>query len=253
MAKTILFLCIMLFSFSIWASGPESFDHLLSYKSKNPPVSHPLVENMIVDSTNKASAHYSYNQQGQLVRSDYTSEGEKDGYTLYHYKNGVLLGQTLYNRNQEVVEKLFFTWNEQGQITRYEMQDPQGKVEMYWLFRYNARGLVSGKRMAENKVSESFVLEYQSNGNYIQKVYSANAEKLAEIHYIFENKKLKQKKQVSTGGKRQVDYIYNSQGHLIQMIFSSSNSENPSLKKIKTHVLKYSSRLQSYNLRYFAS
>lgn len=235
--KHIFFL--MFFSFSAWASGPESFDHLLAYKSKNPPSVHPLVENMIVESNNKASAYYSYNNKGQLLRSDYTREGAKDGYTLYHYKNDVLYGQTLYNQNGEMVERLFFTWDEQGRMTRYEMQNSKNEVEMYWLFRYNAKGLLSGKRMAENKVSESFVIEYQSNGNYIQKVYSGNTEKLAEIHYIFENQRLKQRKQFATGGNRQVDYIYNSKGQLIQMIFSASDNSSI-LKKIKTHVLQYS-------------
>lgn len=241
MVRSILFFLFLFSSFCtfLFAAGAESFDHLSIYKTNSPPSAHPVKETMMINSAIKATASYSYNSKNQLARCDYFRDGKQDGYTLYHYNEKGLNSQILYNQAGKIVEQIFFEVDDKDRVTRYEIRNEKNKLLLHWVFRYNNKGLTSGKRIVDKKVSESFVIDYQKNGDYVQKIYSENNERHGEIYYFFKDGKLFQRKQSLPTGKRQVDYVYNTKGQLTQMIFSASGEKDSVLKKVKVHLLEY--------------
>lgn len=234
------FACFLVFPFYfLHASGPETFDHMTIFKSKHPPVHHPSKEEMLIDNKLKASALYFYNTQNQLVKTEYLNAGAKDGYTIYNYNVNGLQSELLYNNAGNLVEKLVYILDKQGNILRYDIYNGKGELKLTWIFDYNKGKLIEGRRVADKKVSESFSVEYGKDGNKVQNVFSDN-EKMGEILYLYQGNKLKQRRQSFPNTNRQVDYFYNSQGQLTEMRFSSSEKNTANFKQVKTHVLKYS-------------
>ncbi|MDH5720442.1 MAG: hypothetical protein OEZ13_07430 [Spirochaetia bacterium] len=238
--KRLIFVFSLFLSFSALWAGPESYDHLDSFKKSSVAAKGPSEEKMETsDGKITAKAVYTYNNKGQLIRADYFADSKADGYTVYSYSNDGLSEEKLYDKKGSLIEIIKYKIKKDlVQSYKVTTTGNKNKVEVEWLFQYKDNKLAAGTRSVNKETSENFTLT-ENGHEKIQTIFNAQSEKMATIEYLFENGNLKSRVRKEITGVKKIDYVYDKKGRLIKMLFYDLLKGKEKL--VKTHSLKYSS------------
>jgi len=240
MKKIIIFYAIsLLFNGFIFSAGMEKYDHMDIYKGIKVNGKGPYQEN-VYDANEKeiAVAAYKYNENGQLIEALYTKNNANDGKTKYTYNEGLLQEEIIYNSENVMVEKLVYKYNK-GRLSGYTVSDSNGKEVLRWQYSYKNNKISSGIRFIEKEITEKFTVQYEKNGNSVYQIYYPNDEKAGTIETYFNKENIVKREKVDVTGKYIINYRYDNENRLLEMVFYEKEKKGETMVLQKTHKLIY--------------
>jgi len=220
-------------------AGPERHDHLGRYKKNNVKQIGPKQELVYKNGKLVASANYSYNNKNQLIKINYSRVNKSNGYTTLTYNHLGLIKENTYDNSGVINEEVVYKLNKKGFVIAYNVTDYQMNQNILWTFKYNNKmdRVISGKRLIEKKLSESFSIKNKGNGNFVRVLFNYKHERSGFIENIYYDQRLVKRIRFSNTGMREIHYIYSKFGKLTSMKFYLHEKDKKLL--MKEHILKY--------------
>lgn len=217
-------------------AGPEIYDPLEAYKKPNTLVSRPVTETMTQGTTSE-TAKFRY-ENGILVRVEYfAAKNAPAGHVVYAYDKGVLAREQLFDAAGAVTEDIRYEYTK-GRLMKALIYDVRGNANIEWHYGYDKEGkLISGRRLIDKKVTESFKIIPAAQGT-TQQIYNAKGELTAQVEAVFENGLLRQRVKTGLTGTRFAEYRYNEKRQLTEIIYHETVRGEKTL--VKKHQFDYS-------------
>jgi hypothetical protein len=224
-------------------AGPEIYDPLEAYKKANNLGSRPSSEK-VTQGTNTEWARFSY-ENGMLVRADYFGlRNMPTGHTLYTYDNGILVAEQLFDASGILTEDIRYQYRK-NKLEKTLIHDLRGDARIEWHYGYDKAGqLVSGRRLIDKKVTESFKLVPGETG-VVQQIYNAKGELTSRVDSVYENGLLRQRVKTGLTGTRFAEYRYNEKKQLIEIIYHDTVRGEKTF--VKKHQFDYSLNQETQN------
>lgn len=221
---------------AVLAAGPEIYDPLEIYKKANNLGSRPTSET-VTQGTNAELARFKY-ENGLLVRADYFGlKNTPTGHTLYIYEKSVLVTEQLFDASGTLAEEIRYQYRK-DRLEKTLIHDVRGGARIEWHYGYDKSGkLVSGRRIIEKKVTESFKLVPGETG-MVQQIYNAKGELTSRVDSLYENGLLRQRVKTGLTGTRFAEYRYNEKQQLVEIIYHDTVRGEKTF--VKKHQFDYS-------------
>lgn len=161
---------------------PGKWSHIDKYIFENN--TNGPVKEIVKDTKGKIiySASYEYDSLGKLIKENYSNaEGKADGSTVFQYKDGKVVREELFDKDNILLETKTFRYDSKGQINLVEVFDKENKLLLKSnIISWNKDFVKSGQtNWANSKEIEVFVLTQDEKNprTLIQNIYNEEKNK----------------------------------------------------------------------------
>lgn len=182
------------------------------------------------------TANLSYSKEGRLLQESYFDQnGNAAGSTVYEYKNGLPVHELLYGPKKELRSRIVRTYSG-DQVSTISTFSAEDKLITRQYFDYNQKG-ISGSEKTGDQVDSFFIHYLNGRPHRIDFQDSANGV-FQEVQYVYgSNGKLIQRVRTNSVSKSRCDHEYDNKGRLSSLTYY--DNENNSWILIRKLVLKY--------------
>ncbi|AVQ13665.1 Uncharacterized protein XB16_3379 [Leptospira santarosai] len=241
MIRVLLF--FLLFPGMIFGVTPGKWSHIDKYIFENN--TNGPVKEIVKDTKGKIiySASYEYDSFGKLIKENYSNaEGKADGSTVFQYKDGKVVREELFDKDNILLETKTFRYDSKGQINLVEVFDKENKLLLKSnIISWNKDFVKSGQtNWANSKEIEVFVLTQDEKNprTLIQNIYNEEKKQIAFTKFEYDEKgKLLTRTNVQGEQERKNQLNYGSNSQLQSFTFHVKQNNKWELQK--THELVY--------------
>lgn len=166
---------------------PGKWSHIDKYIFENN--TNGPVKEIVKDTKGKIiySASYEYDSLGKLIKENYSNaEGKADGSTVFQYKDGKVVREELFDKDNILLETKTFRYDSKGQINLVEVFDKENKLLLKSnIISWNKDFVKSGQtNWANSKEIEVFVLTQDEKNprTLIQNIYNEEKNKSPSLN-----------------------------------------------------------------------
>ncbi|MDI7221019.1 hypothetical protein QMM98_06505 [Leptospira santarosai] len=222
---------------------PGKWSHIDKYIFENN--TNGPVKEIVKDTKGKIiySASYEYDSLGKLIKENYSNaEGKADGSTVFQYKDGKVVREELFDKDNILLETKTFRYDSKGQINLVEVFDKENKLLLKSnIISWNKDFVKSGQtNWANSKEIEMFVLTQDEKNprTLIQNIYNEEKKQIAFTKFEYDEKgKLLIRTNIQGEQERKNQLNYGSNSQLQSFTFHVKQNNKWELQK--THELVY--------------
>ncbi|AOP35800.1 hypothetical protein A0128_19320 [Leptospira tipperaryensis] len=233
----------LIFPSLLFAVTPGKWSHIDKYvfgNNQNGPV-----KEIVKNASGKViyTANYEYDSNGKLIKESYLNEeGKNDGSTQFQYKEGKVVREELFNKDNLLVETKTFRYNPKGQIDLIEVFDRENKLLLKsniaaWEKEFAKTGHTN---WSDSKEVETFAL-IQDEKNpkiLIQNIYNEEKKQIASTKFEYDEKgNLLSRINIQGEQERKNQLSYGLNNRLTSFTFHVK--QNNKWELLKTHELIY--------------
>lgn len=238
-----LALIFLVFPKIILGVTPGKWSHIDKYVFGN-NLNGPVKE-IVKNNSGKVvyTATYEYNSSGKLIKETYlNAEGNSDGSTVFQYKDGKVVREELFDKNNFLLETKTFRYNPKGQIDLVEVFDKENKLLLKSnITSWNKDFVKSGQTSwPDSKEVETFHLiqDEKNPRTLIQNIYNEEKKQIASTKFEYDEQgKLLTRINVQGEQERKNQLSYRSDNQLQSFTFHVKQNNKWELQK--THELIY--------------
>ncbi|RHX87775.1 hypothetical protein [Leptospira stimsonii] len=189
------------------------------------------------------TANYDYDSNGKLIKESYLNEeGKPDGSTQFQYKDGKVVREELFNKENLLIETKTFRYNPKGSIDLIEVFDKEGKLLIKsninsWEKEFARSGQTS---WSESKEVETFsLIQDEKNPKLLtQNIYNEEKKQIASTKYEYDEKG-NLLTRINTQGEQERKNQLNYDSNRRLTSFTFHVKQNNKWELLKTHELFY--------------
>lgn len=236
-------LVFLLFPGFLSAVTPGKWSHIDKYvfgNNQNGPI-----REVVKNASGKViyTANYEYDSSGKLIKESYTNEeGKPDGSTQFQYKEGKVVREELFNKDNLLLETKTFRYNPKGQIDLIEVFDKENKPLLKsnitaWANEFAKSGHTN---WSDSKEVETFTLVQDEKNPkvLIQNIYNEEKKQIASTKFEYDEKgNLLSRINIQGEQERKNHLHYGPNAQLTSFTFHVK--QNNKWELLKTHELFY--------------
>lgn len=234
---------VLVFPGIVFGVTPGKWSHIDKYVLGNNP-NGPIKE-MVKNANGKViyTANYEYDSSGKLIKESYIGEdGKSDGATRFQYKDGKVVKEELFNKEDILIETKTFRYNPKVQIDLVEVFDKNNKLLLkssvnVWEKEFAKSGQTN---WSDSKEVETFTLAQDEKNPkiFVQNIYNEEKKQIASTKFEYDEKgKLLTRINIQGEQERKNQLTYGSNNQLVRFTFHVKQNNKWELQK--THELIY--------------
>ncbi|AXR59985.1 hypothetical protein [Leptospira mayottensis] len=234
---------LLFFPGILFAITPGKWSHIDKYIFGN-NINGPVKE--IVKNTKGQvvyTATYEYDTSGKLIKETYLdADGKADGSTVFRYRDGKVVREELFDKENVLLETKTFRYNPKGQIDLVEVFDRENKLLLKSnITSWNKDFVKSGQtNWSDSKEMEKFTLVQDTKNPrmLIQNIYNEEKKQIASTKFEYDEKgNLLTRTNIQGEQERKNQLSYGSNNRLQSFTFHVKQNNKWELQK--THELIY--------------
>nr|WP_080634562.1 hypothetical protein [Leptospira weilii] len=238
-----LVLIFLVFPKIIFGVTPGKWSHIDKYVFGN-NLNGPLKE-IVKNTSGKVvyTATYEYDSSGKLIKEIYLdADGKSDGFTVFQYKDGKVVREELFDKNNSLLETKTFRYNPKGRIDLVEVFDKEKKLLLKsnitsWDKDFVKSGQTSWPGSKEVEIF-NLIQDEKNPKALIQNIYNEEKKQIASTKFEYDEQgKLLSRINIQGEQERKNQLIYGSDNQLQSFTFHVKQNNKWELQK--THELIY--------------